>query len=72
MADQPAQFPTSSDILGAVQRGLMELNGYLSQPADEINIDVAMKYLEGLGWRLSHLRAAQPASNGKASEARAN
>jgi len=75
MADKSKEpaFPTPSDVLGAVQRGLRELHAGLELPAEQLNIAACLAQLEEMHWRLSHLKAqTQPAANGKSSEARAN
>jgi hypothetical protein len=53
-------FPTPSDVLGAVQRGLMELNVYLSQPFQNINVGSCLQHLDDMRWRLEALRPAAP------------
>ncbi len=65
-------WPTGSDIVGSVQRGLMELVSYLSQPVGDINVDAALKQMDDMAWRLSHLRTQPPAEEAKQGEARAH
>lgn len=74
MADkrEPA-FPTPSDVLGAVQRGLRELHAGLELPAEQLDIEACLEQLEAMRWRLAALKAQpQATANGKPSEARAN
>lgn len=69
---------TPSDIIGAVQRGLAELQVYLNSPAQEINVSMCVAHMERLGGLLMRMEPMQQTSgavtapNARQPEKRAN
>lgn len=77
MAEGNTISPTASDIVGAIQRGLSELNVYLNQPALAVDVNASREHLSrmfDLFDLLSQMQATiqDGALNGAAAEARAN
>ena len=69
--------PTPSDIVGAIQRGLSELNQYLNQPSLAVDVNASVEHLSrllGMFDLLAQMQASmpQPAANGAVGEARTN
>lgn len=64
---------TASDIVGAVQRGIRELDAYLSNPTGNVDPDLCVAHMERLTAMMGKVQAMQPPSqNGANAEARAN
>lgn len=76
MAEGNTISPTPSDIVGAIQRGLSELNVYLNQPALAVDINASREHLSRMFDMfdlLSQMQASMStAANGAAAEARTN
>lgn len=69
--------PTPSDIVGAIQRALQELNQYLNQPSLAVDVNASREHLSrtlDLFDLLAQMQASMPqaAANGAAAEARTN
>ncbi len=74
MAEQP-QPPiilSSSDILGIIQRSLMELHSYCGQTPDNVDPQVCMAVLERTAGFVGRLVHQVGAANDKPDEARVN
>ena len=77
MADSISLTP--SDILGAIQRGLRELDVYLQQPVIAVDVGASVTHLNQMIERLGVLaemqgamRKSQAAANSNGTDARAN
>ena len=66
MADEPITL-TTNDILGIVQRGLMELHGYCGQHPQDVDPHVCMQYLERMA-SFVHKLPTMHVPNGKQPE----
>ena len=74
MAEQP-QPPiilSSNDILGIIQRSLMELHAYCGQPPENVDPQVCMTVLERTASFVGRLVQQVGAANDKPDEARVN
>lgn len=74
MSEEPHISLSNSDIVGAVQRMLMELNNYLNQPVERINPQMGINHLHRCVEFLGKLPASMAVPNGagEAPEQRAN
>jgi len=68
---------TASNMVGIIQRNLMELHAYLTQPAQTVDRMVCLRALEDCAKWVSRLPdnsgiQVPPADNGKQAKARAN
>lgn len=64
---------TNSDIIGAVQRGIRELDAYLSNPTGNVDVALCVGHMERLTELMGRVQNMQPAAqNGANAEARAN
>jgi len=75
MADKNAQADpsvaqvTPADVIGMIQRGLMELHTYLNQPVLEINAAVALAQLERMIAQTTQFHAVMVQVMGRAEAA---
>ena len=76
MAEGNTISPSPSDIVGAIQRGLQELNQYLNQPSLAVDVNASVEHLSRLLAMfdlLAQMQASMPqGANGAAAEARTN
>jgi len=70
MPNEP--FPlTPADLVGAVQRGLGEINAYLGRPALSVDVNEVLSYLDHVQTLLGKLQEMQmqiSAANGNAAD----
>lgn len=65
MSETPAPLFTDSDVVGAIQRMMMELSGYLNQPTSAIDPNPVQQMIQRMSYFTS-LLGSPDAANGLA------